>query len=88
MRRETDLEVGVVEVVLDVPAEHEELASLDEDRVEVDQTEQQLLVLLGAVTSSELLLVHSRVHALHVRLESLITQFKFQTSNVTSYYDS
>ena len=38
------LKVGVVELVGNVPAEHEELPSLEEHRVEEAQREQQLLV--------------------------------------------
>ena len=40
----TDLEVGVVELVGDVPAEHAELAPLQQHRVEKTERKQQLLV--------------------------------------------
>ena len=40
----TDLEVGVVELVGDVPAEHAELTPLQQHRVEETERKQQLLV--------------------------------------------
>ena len=67
----TRLEVGVVEVVRDVPAKHQELATFDEYRVEVAQTEQQLLVLVRLVAAIELCVADALVHPLHVRLQPL-----------------
>jgi len=65
------LKVRVVEVVGDVPAQHQELATLDEHRVKVAQTEQQLLVLVRLVTAAELLVTNALIQSLHVRLQTL-----------------
>jgi len=65
------LEVGVVEVVGNIPAKHEELASFNEHRMKVAQTEQKLLVLVRLVTAVELLVANALIHALHVRLQTL-----------------
>ncbi len=75
----THLEVGVVEVVGDVPAEHEELAALDQRGVEVGEAEEQLLVAVRAVAARELLLRHQVVQPLDVRLQTLQQQCRIRT---------
>lgn len=67
----SDLKVGVVEVVRNVPAKHQELAALNEHRVEVAETEQQLLVLVWLVAAGELRVTDALVQSLHVRLQTL-----------------
>ena len=67
----TYLKVGVVEVVGNVPAQHQELASFNEHGVEVAQTEQELLVFVRLVTSVELLVTNTLIHSLHVCLQTL-----------------
>ena len=64
-------EIRIVETVEDVPAQHEKLPSLDEQRVEEAQSEEELLVLVLAVAAREGWLVHHLVQPLHVGLETL-----------------
>ena len=66
-----DLKVGVVELVGDVPSEHEELASFEEDGVEIAEAEEQLAVLLLSVAAGELLLRDEAIQALQVSLQAL-----------------
>lgn len=65
------LKVGVVELVGDVPAEHQELLSFQQDRVEETEAEEQLLVLVWPVTPVKLLLCHQVVQTLQVGLQAL-----------------
>ena len=65
------LKVSVVEVVHEVPAEGEELVTFDDNGVEEDEAEEDLLVALRPLVARELRVVHTREHALHVRLEAL-----------------
>mmetsp|Transcript_29052 Transcript_29052/g.63632 ORF Transcript_29052/g.63632 Transcript_29052/m.63632 type:complete len:303 (+) Transcript_29052:1298-2206(+) len=66
-----DLEVGVVEVVGDVPAEVSELAPIDEHRVEPAHGVEQLLVLGRLAACLELALGHVVHQPRHVGLETL-----------------
>lgn len=67
----THLKVRVVEVVRNVPSEHEELATFYEDRVEVAETEEKFLVLVRFMAAVELLVTNTLVHALYVSLQAL-----------------
>jgi len=69
--RTSYLKVGVIEVIGDVPAQHEELASFNEHRVEIAETEEQLLVFIRLVTTIELLITNTLIHSLHVCLQTL-----------------
>jgi hypothetical protein len=65
------LEVGIVEVVQNVPAKHQKLAAFNEDRVEEAQRKQQLLVFVWFVTPSELLVSDSLIQTFHIRFQAL-----------------
>ncbi len=69
--KETNLKVGVVEIVGDVPAEREELAALEQHGVKECEAEEQLLVARGPVAARELVLRDQVVQPLHVRLQAL-----------------
>ena len=66
------LKIWVIESVHNIPPQHEELASLDEERVEEAEGEEKLLVLVVTLAAREGGLVHHLVQSLHVGLETLI----------------
>lgn len=70
--RKSCLKVGVVELVGDVPAQHEELSSLQQHRVEVAEGEEKLLVLLWLMAASELSIRHHVVQTLQVGFQPLL----------------
>lgn len=63
------IKVGVVEVVGDIPAQSQELASLQQHRVKEAEREQEALVWHPLLAFLELLLCHVSVQALQVGLE-------------------
>ena len=65
------LKIGIVEAVVDVPAEVEELLPLEQNRVKEAQTEEELLVLVGLLAYVELGVGHLGVEALGVGLDAL-----------------
>ena len=67
----THFKVRVIEAVDDIPSEHEELPSLQQEAVKEAQCEQQLLVLVLTVTAGEGRLVHQLVETFHVGLQAL-----------------
>lgn len=69
-----DLEVGVVEAVVDVPAQLQELLPLQQDAVEEAEGEEQLPVDDGLRAAAELRLRHQLVQTLHVGLHTLVAR--------------
>jgi hypothetical protein len=65
------LEIGIVEIVRDIPPQIEELAPVDEHGVEPAHGVEQLLVLEGLAARVELLVAHVVDQPRHVRLEAL-----------------
>ncbi len=67
----TDLKVGVVKPIDNIPSQCEELPPLNEEAVEEAEREEQLLVHVLTMTPREGLLVYHLVETLHVRLQAL-----------------
>lgn len=67
----THFKVRVIEAIDDIPSQHEELSSLQQQTVKVAQCKQQLLVLVFTLTAREGHFIHQLVEALHVGLQAL-----------------
>ena len=83
------LKVRVVELVGNVPAQHEELLSLQQDRVEVTQAEEELAVSLRSMTAGELLFRYVVVQTLQICLQTLTTnpEMNYICSVLWLYFD-
>ena len=67
--------IGIVEPINDVPSEHEELLSLNEEGVKEAESKEQLFVLGRLRTSIELSVTDLMIQALHIRLQTLPQEF-------------